>query len=76
MDWGWIIIMALAILGAGSIAGGLVSYRGSARVGVKAFGAASVAVGIAMWAVVLVAAPVSQSGGATSVSTVEVTQSR
>jgi hypothetical protein len=76
MDWGWIIIMALAILGAGSIAGGLVSYRGSARVGVKAFGAASVAVGIAMWAVVLRTAPATQSGGATSASTVEVAQSR
>ena len=75
MDWGWIIIMALTILGAGSIAGGLVSYRGSTRVGVRAFGAATVSVGIAMWAVVLMAAPVSQSGRATSASAVEVTQS-
>ena len=50
--------------------------RGSARVGVKAFSAASVAVGIAMWAVALMTAPASQSGGATPASTVEVTQSR
>ena len=30
----WIIIMAGAILGGGLIAGGVVAYRGSARVGV------------------------------------------
>ncbi len=76
MDWGWIIIMALAILGAGLNAGGVVSYRGSERVGVKAFGAAAVAVGIAMWAVVLMTTPVSQSGEGASAPTVEVVQSR
>ncbi len=76
MDWGWIIIMALAILGAGLTAGGVVSYRGSERVGVKAFGAAAVAVGIAMWAVVLMTTPVSQSGEGAPAPTVEVVQSR
>ena len=72
MDWGWIIILALAILGAVLIAGGVVSYRGSARVGVRAFGAAAVAVGVVMWAVVLVATPASHSGEGPSAPTVEV----
>ena len=76
MDWGWIIIMALAILGAGLTAGGVVSYRGSERVGVKAFGAAAVAIGIAMWAVVLMTTPVSLSGEGAAPPTVEVVQSR
>ena len=63
MDWltDGMIIMALAIIGAGLIAGGVVSYRGSARVGVRAFGASAVAVGVVMWAVVAFTAPVSVS---------------
>ena len=72
MEWGWIIIMALAILGSGLIAGGIVSYRGSERVGARAFGAAAVAVGFMMWAVVLVVTPVSQSGEGPLAPTVEV----
>ena len=70
MEWGWIIIMGLAIVGAGLIAGGVLSYRGSARVGVRAFGAAAVAVGVVMWAVVLFTTPVSQSGEGPSAPTV------
>ena len=72
MDWitDGMYLMALAILGAGLIAGGIVSYRGSARVGVRAFGAAAVAVGVVMWAVVLITAPVSQSGEGPSAPTV------
>ena len=70
MDWGWIIIMALAILGGGLIAGGVVAYRGSARVGVRTFGAAAVAVGVVMWAVVLMVTPMSQSGEGPSARTV------
>ena len=65
MDWGTIILLTLAILGAGFMAGVVVAYRRSTKVGVKAFGAASVAVGVMMWAVVLVATPISQSGGPT-----------
>ena len=72
MDWltDGMIIMALAILGAGLIAGGVVSYRGSARVGVRAFGATAVALGVVMWAVVLITTPVSQSGEGPSAPTV------
>ncbi len=71
MEWGWIIIMALAILGAGLIAGVVVSYRGSARVGIRAFGAGAVAVGVVMWAVVLIATPVSHSGEGPSAPMIE-----
>jgi hypothetical protein len=63
MDWGGIILLALAILGAGLMAGGVVAYRLSTRVGIKAFGAASVAVGITMWLVVAMGTTVSQTGG-------------
>ena len=52
MDWGTIILLALTILGAGLMAGGVVAYRLSTKVGIKAFGAASVAVGVTMWVVV------------------------
>ena len=63
MDWGTIILLALAVLGAAFMVGGVVAYRGSTRAGVKAFGAASVAAGVMMLAIVLLAAPLSQSGG-------------
>jgi hypothetical protein len=62
MDWGTIILLAFAILGAALLVGGVVAYRRSTRVGIKAFGAASVAAGLMMWAVVLVATPVSTTG--------------
>ena len=62
MEWGWIIIMAMAIIGVGLIVGGVVAYRGSTRVGVRAPGAAAVAVGVMMCAMVLFVAPLSQSG--------------
>ena len=71
MESGWIIIMALAILGAGLIAGVVVAYLGSARIGVRAFGAAAVAVGVVMWAVVLVVTPVSYSSEEPPAPTVE-----
>ena len=70
MDYGWIIVMALAILGAGMIAGGVVAYRGNAGVGVRAFEAAAVAAGVVMWAVVLITTPVYQSGEGPSAPTV------
>ena len=62
MDWGAVIQLTLAILGAMLIAGGIVGYRGSARTGVRAFGAAAVAGGVVMWAVVLFTVPVSSTG--------------
>ena len=53
IDWGFIFQVTLALLGAALIAGGIVAYRGSARTGVRSFGAAGVAAGVVMWAVVL-----------------------
>ncbi len=43
VDW-----LILAVLGAASLVGGIVAYRGSTTVGIRAFGAASVAAGVIM----------------------------
>lgn len=59
MDWGLVIWLILAILGAALIVGGIVAYRGSAAVGVRAFAAAAVAAGVVMWAIILLTLPVS-----------------
>jgi hypothetical protein len=48
MDWGGVIQLILAILGAAFIAGGVVAYRRSALTGVRAFGASAVAAGVVM----------------------------
>ena len=77
MDLGWITItdgmffFAAVILGVGLIAGGLVAYLRSPRVGYKALGATGVAVGVVMLAVVAFTAPVSVSGDVPSAPTVE-----
>ena len=63
MDWGSVVWLMLAVLGAVSIAGGIVAYRGSISVGGRAFGAASVAAGVVMLAVILMTVPVSSSSG-------------
>ncbi len=63
MDWGAVIQLILAILGAAFIVGGIVAYRGSVGTGVRAFGASAVAAGVVMWAVVLLTVPVSTTGG-------------
>jgi drug/metabolite transporter (DMT)-like permease len=63
MDWGSIVWILLAIVGAAAIVGGIVAYRGSKSTGGQAAGAALAAAGIAMWAIVLITVPVSSSGG-------------
>ncbi len=63
MEWGSLIWLLLAIIGAASIAGGVVAFRRGGSVGAQAFGAASVAAGVAMWAIVIVSFPMSSSGG-------------
>ncbi len=70
MDWGAIIQLSLAILGAAFIVGGIVAYRGSTRTGVRAFAASAVAAGVVMWAVVLITVPVSSAGDGPSDATV------
>ncbi len=62
MDWGSVIQLTLAMLGAAFIAGGIVTYRRGARTGVRAFAASAMAVGVVMWAVVLITIPVSTTG--------------
>ena len=58
MDSGSVVWLILAILGAASIAGGIVAYRGSASVGLRALGAAAFAAGVVMWAILLLTVPV------------------
>lgn len=53
------IIATLGIVGAASIAGGIVTLRGSTRVGFRALGAALIAAGAIMWIIVIMAIPVS-----------------
>jgi zinc transporter ZupT len=59
MEWGWVMIYGIAILGAAGIAGGIVAYRGSRRTGVRAFAAASVTAGVMMLLVVSLVVPTS-----------------
>jgi hypothetical protein len=58
---GFAILAIIGILGVALIAGGIVLYRGGARASVRAFGAASVAAGTVMWAIILVSTPMSSS---------------
>ena len=62
MDWGTIIQLSLAILGAALFVGGIVAYRGSIRTGVRALGASAVAAGVVMWVIVLITFPLSSTG--------------
>lgn len=58
-----IVWLVLSIGGAAAFAGGLVYYRGSTTTGKRATGAALMAVGIAMWFVLIATIPFSVSGG-------------
>ena len=57
MDWSFIIVAAVSVLGGALIAGGIVAYRGSARVAVRAAAASAVAAGVVMLALVLLITP-------------------
>jgi hypothetical protein len=59
VDWSFIAIAVLAVFGAALIAGGVVAYRGSTRVAVRAYAAAAITAGIVMLALVLFITPVS-----------------
>ncbi|MFC1926864.1 hypothetical protein ACFLWV_03850 [Chloroflexota bacterium] len=56
-----LIWMVLGILGGALIVGGIVAYRGSKQVNIRAFSAAAVASGAVMWAIVSVTIPVSSA---------------
>lgn len=57
------IIATLGILGAALIAGGIVTLRGSTRVGFRALGAGLIAAGAVMWIIILMTVPVSFTTG-------------
>ena len=52
MDWGFILQVTFAVLGAALTVGGFVAYRGSARTGVRAFAAAGIASGVVLLLIV------------------------
>jgi hypothetical protein len=54
-----IIWMTLSITGAALVAGGIVAYRSSGGTGVRALGAAAIAAGVVMWAIVAITMPAS-----------------
>ncbi len=62
MDSGFILQVALAVLGVALIAGGFVAYRGSARTGVRSFAAAGIASGTVMLAVLVMTLAVATTG--------------
>jgi drug/metabolite transporter (DMT)-like permease len=55
--------VALAVLGAALIAGGLVAYRYSPNTGAKTVSAAGIAAGVVMWLAILFILPVSSKTG-------------
>ena len=64
LDMGLVFIVLLLILGAALIGGGIVAYRGSTSVMARAFSAASVVGGLAMWFVIASVTITSSSGTA------------
>ena len=58
MDWGAIIQLILAIVGAAAIVGGFVVYRGSTGALVRGASAGTIAAGVMMWTIVLLTVPV------------------
>ena len=64
MDWGWIIIIGLAIVGAALIAGGVVAYRGTTNGASKVLGAMGIAAGVVIWVIVAMVIPVSTTSAA------------
>ena len=65
MEWEFIIKLILGIVGAALIAGGIVAYRRSESTSVKAVSAAAIAVGVVMWAAIVVTTSVTTEVGGT-----------
>ena len=61
MDWGFILQVTLAALGAALTVGGFVAYRGSRRAGVRAFAAAGIASGVVILLIVGMTLPTSST---------------
>ena len=64
LDLGFVFVALLGILGAALVGGGVVAYRGSKAVIARAFSAASVVAGLAMWFVIASVTITSSSGTA------------
>ena len=60
----FLIVLTLGILGAALVAGGgFVAYRKSDKTGAKALGAAAMAGGVVMLAIIVLVTPMSQTTG-------------
>ena len=57
----FVITIVFVIAGAALIAGGVVMFRGNERRGQRAIGAAVIAAGLMMWAVILFITPISST---------------
>ena len=64
LDMGLIFIILLPVLGAALIGGGIVAFRGSTEVMARAFSAASVVAGLAIWFIIASMTITSSSGTA------------
>ena len=71
MDWGFILQVTLAVVGAALTVGGFVAYRGSARTGVRAIAAAGLASGVVMLLIVGMTLPFSSTSDGPSAPTIE-----
>ena len=67
MDWGFILQVTLAALGAALTVGSFVAYRGSARTGVRAFAAAGIASGVVILLIVGMTLPIARDLAALSI---------
>jgi hypothetical protein len=64
MDWGFLLWLAMVVMGAASIFGGVVLYRGASTAGARAAGAALAAGGAVLVAIAIFTLPVSSSTSA------------
>ncbi len=68
----FIILVMFGIVGGALIAGGIVAYRGSTRVKVRAFSAAAIVAGLVTWAVIAFIIPASSTSDVSPAPTVVV----
>ena len=75
MEWGWIIIYGLGIVGLALIVGGFVAYRQGQGIGLRAVGAGSMAAGLVMLLIVTLVVPASATtSGATGEPEIQLQQ--
>lgn len=59
MDWGFVVMVILGVVGAALVAAGIVTYRGSSHLQARALAAAAIGAGVVMWAIILFSTPLS-----------------